>query len=251
MADLDERDLLMVPPTRSRVIFLTVLAVLLSAAMIQARVYVSSGAVGGDLFNPASFGAQLYKTVMTINGGRAEVSVVACEGGLASVRAAFSALNPTHGGHYQTGESLGAGVASEAGKTVRLVTLAPDPEAPVLMVAVSQSDAEARTSRTGGVSHQLDDVPAPPGATILITLKNAESRTTLERLTSRMSRESVTRFYEGAMVQKGWSRTFRTAARPGLTVYVKGADLCCVRIRESDSDGESAVTLLHKAGAVN
>ena len=235
---------------RLGIMILTVLALALSAVVLHARVFLSEGGVGGDLSNPGSFGAQLYKTLMQINGGRADVSVVACEGGLASVRATFAALNPV-AGHYIAGESLGFGIATLAGETVRLVTLAPNPETPVIMVAVSQSDAEARVTKAAGVRHPLDDVPTPPGARIVSVMKNTDTRTTLERVSSRMSREGMSRYYEGAMVQKGWSRTFRTAARPGLSVYVKGSDLCCVRIGDADSSGESSVTLLHKAGAVN
>jgi len=235
---------------RLGIMILTALALAFSAVVLQARVFLREGGVCGDLSNPGSFGAQLYKTIMQINGGRADVSVVACEGGRASVRATFAALNPVEG-HYVAGESLGFGIAKLAGETVRLVTLAPNPESPVIMVVVSQTDAEARVTKSAGVRHPLDDVPTPPGARIVSVMRNADTRTTLERVSSRMTREGMSRYYEGAMVQKGWSRTFRTAARPGLSVYVKGADLCCVRIGDADSSGESSVTLLHKAGAVN
>ncbi|MEI8123319.1 MAG: hypothetical protein WCI20_14915 [bacterium] len=234
---------------RKGVVILTALVLALSAAVIQARVFVSGGGVRGDLSNPASFGASLYKAIMQINGGRAEVNVVACDGGLASVRAAFAGLSQT-GARYCPGESLGFGMASLAGNAIRLVTLSPDPESPVLMVVVSQSDTEARVTKAEAIKHQIEDVPTPPGARILSATKNADTRTTLERVSSRMTRESVSRYYEGAMAQKGWSRMFRSAARPGLSVYVKGADICCVRIGDADSSGESSVTLLHKAGAV-
>ena len=78
---------------------------------------------------------------------------------------------------------------------------------------------------------------------------NADTRTTLERMTSRMAREGLSSYYEAAMAGQGWMRVFHTAARPGLSAYMKGADLCWVRIGDTDSDGETRVTLLHKPGA--
>lgn len=226
-------------------------ALAIPAPVMQARVFSVAGGGGGDLFQPGSFGPQVYAAAMQINGARADVSVVACEGGVASIREAFATLSPGGQGRYQQGETLGCGVASKAGNTVRLVTLAPDSGGRVLMVAVTQTDSESRAAPAAMVRHVLGDVPVPPGATVLSTMQNGDTRTTLERVSARQPREGLLRFYEGAMPRGGWVRVSRPATGEGLLVFVKGSDLCCIRVGAEDSNGESQVTLLHKPGAVN
>ena len=214
--------------------------------ILQARVFLSEGGV--NLFDPSSFGSRLYAAVMQVNGGRAEVSVVACDRGVEGVRSAFASLPPGES-RYQAGESLGFGVAIKDGRTVRVVTLTPREGGRPLLVSVSQSEAQARASREP-VRHQIMGVPVPERASVLSYVRNDDTRTVLERLTARRPREGLVRFYEEAMRRSGWARMFRSAAGDGLLVYVKGADLCCVRVSGEDSDGDSQVTLLHKSGAV-
>lgn len=235
--------------SRMAVLLPVLFGVGLSALVLQARVYQTSGAVGGDLFNPSSFGRQVYRTVMTINGGRADVSVVDCAGGDASVRTACNAL-PPGAARYMVGESLGLGKAVRDGKEVRLLTLSPGPGARMLLVTVTQSDSAARDSATPPLRHQLEDVPVPPDATVLSYMKNADTRTAMERLSVRMPGEGARLYFEGAMARAGWTRVSGAAGENGMAFYMKGADVCCVRVSVADSDGESRVTLLHKRGAV-
>jgi len=221
----------------------------LSALVLQARVYQTSGAMGGDLFNPSSLGKQVYRTAMTINGGRADVSVVDCAGGEASIRTVCGDM-PAGSARYVAGESLGLGKAVRDGQVVRLVTLSPGLGSRTLLVTVAQSDSAVRASAVPPLRHQLEDVPVPPDATVLSYMKNDDTRTAMERLSVRMSGEGARRYFEGAMTRAGWARVAGTAGESGVAFYMKGADVCCVRVVVADSDGESRVTLLHKRGAV-
>jgi len=221
----------------------------LSAPWLQARVFRNDGPVG-NLFNPGSFGAQVYQAVMQINGGYADVSVAVCEGGWEAVRVACAAVSQDEGNRHQAGESMAMGKVSRGGKTVRWVALEPEPRGPLLLVSVTQPASEAASSYPSPARHGLEDVPLSPDARVLSLLRNGDTRTTLERVSSRMTRESLALFHEGAMTRQGWVRGFRTAARTGLSMYIKGSDLCWVRIGDTDSNGETRVTLLHKAGAV-
>jgi len=241
----------MMPRRRNILLILAVSALGIPAVVMQARVYLSGDTMGGDLFTPASFGSLFYKAMMQVNGGCAEVSLTSCEGGVASVRAAFAALRQNGHAYYHAGQSLGYGRVSLNGNTVSVVTLEPGPRSPVVMASVLQSDAEVSASAIPPVRHQLDDVPGPPDARVLSFMKNADTRTALERVSSRMSEESLAHYYEDAMRREGWNRMLRQAPMSGLSVYMKGRDICCVRIGPSDSDGGSRVTLLHKTGAVN
>jgi len=231
----------------NRIWLLTVSGICFSAALLPARIFWEGG---GDLFTPASFGREIYKAVMEINGGKADVCVVACENGLASVQASL-ATNRDPTAAWFSGDSLGLGRVSRDGKTLRLATLSFGPGRPDLMVTVIQSTSEAIASRPEYARHRLSDIPVPPGAAVLGTMNNTDTRTTVERLVSRMSMETVARFYENAMARNGWIKMVKSVENTGLLCYIKGADVCCVMVAAQDSNGETGITLLHKQGAVN
>jgi len=222
----------------------------LSAFWVQAAIFQAGGSTGGDLLNPDSFGRCLYRAVMQINGGRAEVSVISCEEGVGPLRAAFKTDEQAGTGRFIPGESLGIGQVTREGRTLRLVTLKPSPDSPPLMVAVSQSVSEAKASRSDESRHQIDEIPIPSGARVLSFQRNDESRTSLERLAVGMPADGVRGYYDAILARNGWSRLFPESRESGLMVFVKGATVCCVGVGAADSYGESRVTLLHKQGAV-
>ena len=234
----------------NKIVILLVFVLACPVLLLQATVFRGSR-MAGDLFAPDSFGAEIYKAVMQINGGVADVSVAVCEGGVAAVRSAIVATGHGDGSGFSPDMSLGMGSAKVGDRSVKVVTLVPDANFPVMMVSVLQRQTEVSASRPALARHQLADVPIPADANVLSYLKNQDTRTALERVSSRMPRETLARYYEQSMAQQGWSRSFRVAARPGLSIYLKGADLCWVRIGDTDSNGETRVILLHKAGAVN
>jgi hypothetical protein len=222
----------------------------LAAVLVQASVFQTGGREAGNLFTPSTFGRCLYQAVMLINGGRADVSVVACEAGEEAIRDAFRIEEKRGTGRYFPGDSLGLGKAAREGQTLGLVTLKPLSRAPSLMVAVSQSDGEVRAARSARGIHRIDEVPIPSGSRVLSSLKNLDTRTDLETLSIRMPAEGVRAFYDAGMLRNGWSRLFPAAREGEMLVYVKGANVCCLGISAADLDGDTRVTLLHKQGAV-
>lgn len=238
------------PLRRIMLLMVVLIAAACPVPMLYARVFQGGGSAG-DVFDPLMLGRRIYQAVMQINGGRAEVTVVSCEGGTASVRAAVQAVKEDPSARYVAGEDVGFGKASANGRQVRLMTLTTGAESKTLMVSVGQSDADAKASCNPDIRHQIDDVPVPAEARVLSFMKNLDTRTALEQLAIRMPAERARRYFESVMPRGGWTPMFRASGDDGLVVFVKGADVCCVRIRSSDSDGESSVTLLHKQGAVN
>jgi len=225
---------------------LVVAGLLLPAALSFARVSTSTS-LGGDLFDPASFGRVIYRTVMWINGGRAEVAVTACDRGTASVKAAFA--GEPQGARYREGASLGLGQTTRDGRIMRVMTIEPPGASKPLLVSVLQSEGDERQSRSS-TPQGLDEVPALPGAEIEGVLRSDDTHTAVERLTTRRAPSGVLAFYDGAMTRGGWTRL---SGEPdaSLRIYLKGSDVCCVGVRAAESDGETRVTLLHKRGAVN
>ncbi|MEI8139479.1 MAG: hypothetical protein WCI03_06390 [bacterium] len=196
----------------------------LFASLLHARVF-STGSI--DLFNPSSFGKLIYKTLMEINGEKADVSVVACENGLTSLKAVLKV-------HHDP--------------TLRVVALSTGEEKPVLLVTVAQALAEKEASQA---RHRLADVPVPSDGVVLGTMRSADTRTTFERLAYRMGKEEAIRFYEQSMERTGWSKLMGAGEGGGFLFYVKGADICVVLVAIQESNGETGITLLHKQGAVN
>lgn len=236
--------------SRHRRVWFAVTASCLFALLLHAAVYQTGGAKPGNVMEPFSFGRCVYRAVMRINGDPAEVTVVACEGGEQSLRAAFQAEERAGTGRYSPGESLGVGQATRDGRTVGVVSFAPSGESPFLMVAVAQESLLRGASSRSDVRHRIEGVPVPPEARVLGCLENTDTRTSLERLRVRMPVEGVLGYYDARMAREGWSRLFPATRDGGLQVFVKGSDLCCVRVSSEDSGGESLVTLLHKRGAV-
>ena len=94
---------------RSVLAVTVVLAVLLPATGLHAKVFRRWGwSPVGQLFNPDGFGKRLYRAVMEINGGQADVSVVACPGGLEGVRQGLAAGEGVRT-QFATGTGLGSG----------------------------------------------------------------------------------------------------------------------------------------------
>ncbi len=225
MDDLDERDLLSMG--RKYAGLLLLLAGCLSASLLHARVFTSRTV---DLFNPSTFGRLVYKTVMEINEGKAEVSVVACDDGLTAVQAT---------------------VQHQRDSKFRAVALSAGDEKPALLVTVVQSQAEKDASQSQRARHRLADVPVPSDGVVLGTLRSMDTRTTFERLVSRLGKEEIVRFFEQSMNREGWLKLVGAAGKGGFLFYVKGADICMVMVAPQESNGETGITLLHKQGAVN
>lgn len=236
--------------TRQSKLILGVAACVLVGLAVQATVYQVGGRVGADLFNPSTFGRCIYKAVMLINGGKADVNVVACDPGVEDVRAAFVKDERDGTGRYYRGESLGLGMARRDGTTVGVVTLRPEARSQALMVAVSQTDGERLVSKSSEGRHLIESVPVPSGARVHSSLRNLDTRTEFEAVSVRMSPDAVRAYYDAGMARGGWSRVFPASRDGGVQVYVKGTSVCCVGIGPADLDGDTAVTLLHKQGAV-
>jgi len=199
----------------------------LFASILPARVYFSQNV---DFFNPTSFGRLVYKTVMEINGAKADVSVVGCDDGLSSVQAALSRPQDPR---------------------LRVLALRADPERPALLFTVIQSSKEQINSPSRQVRHRLGEVPVPSDGIVHGSLKNADTRTTFEYLTSNMGKADVIHFYELAMAQYGWAKRGGSPDGSSLLFYVKGTDVCVVVVCTQESNGETGITLLHKQGALN
>lgn len=207
-------------------VFAMLLAACLTAPVLYARVFTAGRL---DLRYPATFGRLIYQTLMEINGGKAEVNVVACTEG------------PT---------LLDAALRAHRDPAIQVVSINVGEDKPPLLVTVVQSPSDRDASRPAQARHGLADVPVPADGVILSTMRSGDTRTTFERLSSRQGVDEVIRFFEERMGQTGWTKWINAGEGSGFSFYIKGADVCVVRVVAKESHGETGITLLHKQGAV-
>lgn len=231
-----------------------VLAVLLPATVLQARVFRRwAWSPSGQLFNPDGFGKRLYRAVMELNGAQADVSVVACPAGLDGVRQGLAAGEGVST-RFTAGEGLGAGEITGLGRAVQLVALTPGGDGtPALMVAVEQGTRGRATSSSAEVRHGFPELPLYPGSRVTRFWRNQGSRTALETAMAPASPAAVAGYYASALKREGWALPLppRADDEGGLLLFVRGRDVCCVQAQRADSDSETRVTLLHKRGALD
>jgi hypothetical protein len=228
-------------------------AVLLAGALAaRATVYQNVGSV----FERARFAAEaagkvLYRAVMQINGGRANVTVVNAKDGVESLGRQMLAAGGNAEAGFKGDAGFGMGFVKGYGQTLRMLALDPARRGEALVVAVEQSDREAADSRSGRIAHDIPDVPDFPGGTVTCMMRNTDTRTSFETVRAPGSAGAVEAFYAGALARSGWKPVFPAGSPGGTGVQVlgRGADICLVRIKGTESVGESEVTLLHKRGA--
>ena len=223
------------------------------ALTADARVYRSLGFfMGRALFNAELLGKAVYRAAMQINGGNAEVTVVQAREDMAGIRRAVQSAGAGQEARFEGGDSLGFGFVSGGDRSVRLLALTPGGRENTLVVTVDQSKQDEKESEASRATHGIPDVPAYPGGAVTCFMKNADTRTCFETQKVQVGADAAAAFYSDALPRNGWAPVFPRGSRAeaGLQVFVKGADLCCVRIKAADSSGESDVTLLHKRGAV-
>jgi hypothetical protein len=210
------------------------LLVLLPAVAMQARVFrLTGGAGGGTGFEVKALGQRAYRTSMRINGGQAEVSVLACREGNEGIR---QMLESNRSSARNTACVFAPGEEGEVG----------------LMVVVEQKDATPGLLRRVPARHEMRDVPLLPGSRVTSFMRNEQSLTTLETASSAVSLRGAVSFYQGTMKQAGWSQMFPVSDpdQDVLLCFVRGGDICLVQVGPLNSDGETQLTLLHKQGAL-
>lgn len=251
---MGQGDILTMSRRRSYLAGLIILVLCLPAALLQARVFRSGGwSSGGSPFAVEEFGRRLYKTVMRINGGQADVSVASCREGMESVRQRVLAGQGVTS-RFAGGETLGLGEIIGLGRVVRLVALVPggDPAAGVV-VAVERAQQEDRASRSAlALKHELREMPVIPGSQVTGYMKNEDTRVAWETLLVPASVASAVAYHETTLKQAGWAPVMPLipSDEGGMLLFTKGPDICCVRVKRSDLDGETRVALLHKQGAL-
>ncbi len=239
--------------SRPYLVGLVILAICLPATLLQARVSRFMGRTSGhSVFAAEEFGKRLYKTLMRINGGQADVSVVSLREGLDDLRRRVLS-SQGDSVRFEAGETLGLGEITGMGKKVRLLALVPGGNpATGVMVVTEQAQAETAAGRSRVLNHELKELPAPSGSRVTGYMKNEDTRVGWETLIAPAQIADVVAYYETALKQAGWTSVMpsRPGAGDGIFFFMRGADICCVQVKRADSDGETRVALLHKQGAL-
>jgi hypothetical protein len=151
------------------------------------------------------------------------------------------------------GDGRGAVVTlREGGQVVRLL-VTPEPESGrALVFHVVQTDAERRRSALGpAAASPAPGVPGFPGATIRSAMKNEDTGASVTVSEASAEPAAVRQFYSEAMRAAGWRPALPDPAGPagaggGMTVFLRGPEMCFVHVSAGPSPGTCLITLLHK-----
>lgn len=230
-------------------------AALLAAGAVAVHAKVFQ--VVGSVFDRARFAAEaagkvVYRAVLQINGGKADVTVVSAKDDVEALGRQILAAGANGEAGFKGDAALGLGFVRGWGQTLRMLAFRPGLRDEALVIAVEQSDREAAESSSGRIVHAIPDVPEYPGGTVKSVMRNADTRTSFETLRASDSAGTVEAYYAGAMARNGWTPVFagKSPGGTGVQVLGRGADICLVWVRGTASFGESDVILLHKRGAI-
>ena len=220
---------------------------LLLPVVVQGRVFRHAAGTA-----PVVPGTAAYRTTVEINGGKAEVAVIAPDRPLADPARWLRSICASFGKVLflrSTDEYVVAGAASPD-RVLRLLSIQlPNQENPLVVEAV-QSVREQALSAVPPAQSMLAGIPTYPGATVQCHLRNADTRTAVETLSAAAAAEDVLRFYRTSLGEAGWAPVWPESRHgaPDTLLFSRGHDLCCVMARP-DAPGECTVTVLQKLAA--
>jgi hypothetical protein len=202
-------------------------------------------------------GTVAYRTPVTLNRGRGELSLIAFSEDIDRVMGRLRALFPdartTHGG----GTLALLSIPGEQ-HAARLVVIQPGVRGSTLVFCLVQRAAEREKSKVPPETFPVSDVPLFPGATLTFCAGQDATRSAVGVASAGTLPHDVRRFYRARMQQEGWvAIPGRTAGatqvavdglleRLSLSLFLKRKRVCCVLARPGASAGTTSITLLHK-----
>lgn len=224
---------------------------LLPALTTQARVFRLIGRWwGGAGPDAGESGESIYRTVMRVNSGEAEVNVRVTPKGTSG-----ELLRQDRGtaGMQPVDETTARQVRRDSsGDRHGIALRSADGEGPSVFVSVEPLNSAPAALRMVP-RHELSDIPLVPGGVVSAFIRNAQSRTALEMAATGMAPTEAAAFYESTMKRSGWVQLFHSPAGEGpvLLCFVRNLDFCCVQVGPVNTRGETQLALLHRQGALN
>ncbi len=234
-----------------RLLLIPVLLLAALAGPAQARVFESLGRAsfqpGGD--HPGW--ARAYAADWALNGAATKVEVWSASETLPAAIARMREEARRQGviGVFLPGETLAWGAVSGGGRITRCLCTTSDSGRQTTVFLFSQADEDFR--QTLGAPRPValpDSIPAPPGATVLLSAANRDSGSTFAVFSAPGTAADSRQFLAGSLAAAGWKAAAGAGADPAgpMALYLKGAALCGFTAKMSGHDGSCVVTVMHR-----
>ncbi|MEK7270756.1 MAG: hypothetical protein AAB215_07450 [Planctomycetota bacterium] len=237
--------------TRKCACLAAILAAIMTGAVVcQGRVFFTWGAAAQSLRTLEALGGTLaYQASVTVNAGKGKLAVFAFRRPIGEVVADVTRAFAIPGFAYGGG-SLGYGLVSTNGRALRFVAIRVEAQAQTIVFLVDQSDEERRRSAAPPVEALPAALPAYPGSEPVFYASDENAGMSLAISRARSEPAQVRRAMDSAMESGDWRpahpATGAAMPGPGMRVYLKQQEICCVLVDASEKDGESRITVLHK-----
>lgn len=233
---------------------LMVCGLLAGTMMSHARVYRRWGSSAqGDGAIKGAGGKTVYEADMTINSGKGHVTVYSFKLSIgevvASLRRIFGADNLTY-----EGGTMGKALILSKSTATRLIVFGLGTGRSTIVVRLEQSVSEFKRSSKPPLKLPVKSLPSYPGSELLFFAKDEKTSTSFAVSTAPSNVSSARSFLTSRLVASGWKPTIPAKSdnmpAPGMTVYLKNREVCCLFVSSSSRPGESRITLLHKRSKI-
>ncbi len=248
MARLDKGNILNMNRRKLWMLLLLALAVVGMVLSVEARVFLRRGLfMRGGRFDFSAIGQQLYTTVMEVNGQEKAISVIKAtergEGVAGMVRESGGKM------WYESGAEIGLGEISRSGLRAKVLMLPVDNSETVVIVVQSrmaEATGSPKDANWGGM-------PIYHAAELKQMIRNQGTAALLCQAETSDAPGTVMEYYRAELEGKGWNRVLPggdVSVTAGLACFVKGADMCLVFCRASETGGGTQLTLVNKRGGL-
>jgi hypothetical protein len=103
------------------------------------------------------------------------------------------------------------------------------------------------------ITRIVPSVPSYPGSEPVLLIADPDRQTSLGNASTADSPEAVRGYYADTLAADGWEPATGVKIapdRPGMTVFIRGAEILCCQA-ERDTSGATRITLLHKRQGLN
>ena len=237
--------------TRKTLLLLSIIAAMTATVLVcQGRVFFRWGSAAESLHTMESLGGKLaYQATVNVNGGGGQLAVFGFNRPIIQiVNDLARAFNIAHFSY--AGGSMGCASVSTNGQTLRWVVLDMGSESQTLAFLIEQSDEDSRRSARPPEGQMLAAVPAYPDSKPVFFASDDNAGMSLAVSRASSNEEDVRQSMDNALIHDGWNPALPAAVGkggpPGMKVYFKQQQICCVLVDTAEESGESRITILHK-----
>jgi len=237
--------------TRHSCILLAGALLCAGTVICHGRVFTRSGTVSDSTKAMLSSGGSLaYDTSITLNGGDGNLAVVGFNKKIQDLVEELGRVFKTKDVVF-SGGTMGFITARSKGIVVRLTLInLPGDNQKTLVLKLQQTESEFQASSKPPKEHLLKDIPAFPGSEPLFYAADNKSNAGLAVSRTVSDPVTVKDFFSSRLSANGWTPALAASTGqkdlPGMKVFIKEREICCVLVDPLTTEGKSRITILHK-----